>query len=255
MRTKKQSLLNLLQSSQSGFTLMESLMAIVVLTIMLVGIAPMIVLSTAVRVQARRVEMATQAARSYIDGVRAEVIDDPNAIVELIENDDGEFEPLRFATFSNVDAPTGDALTTCNPSTTGYPYCPNPSSPSTGAVSLYCVDYDGDEDCSTGSPNDMIVQAYRSVTDTPTDPDEQQRILDQGYLLGIRVYRADAFDGSGDSLKRMRDNDGEGYRQRASSATIDRQAPLVEMTTEIIRSGTSYEDFCIRFGGCNQEGP
>lgn len=252
MSTKKQSLLNLLHSSQSGFTLMESLMAIVVLTIMLVGIAPMIVLSTAVRVQARRVEMATQAARSYIDGVRSEAIDPPNAIVLMIENLDGYFEPQRFATFSNVDAPTGASLTTCTSSTSGYPYCPNPSAPSTGEVSLYCVDYDGDGNCSTGSPNDMIVQAYRSVTATPGGADEQQRILDQGYLLGIRVYRADAFDGSGDTLKRMRDNDGEGDRQRASSATIDRQAPLVEMTTEIIRSGTSYEDFCDRYGGCNQ---
>jgi len=248
MRTKKQILLNLPQSSQSGFTLMESLMAIVVLTIMLVGIAPMLVLSTAVRVQSRRVELATQAARSYIDGVRAEAIDAPNAIVEMDENDEGEFEPLRFATFSNVDAPTADALT-CTSST----YCSNPSPPSTSDVSLYCVDYDGDADCSTRSPNDMIVQAYRSVTGTPGDPDEQQEILNQGYLLGVRVYRADAFDGSGDTLKKMRDDEGEGSRQRASSAAIDRQAPLVEMTTEIIRSGTSYEDFCTRYGGCNQD--
>ncbi len=230
------------QSSQSGFTLMESLVAIIVLTIMLVGIAPMIVLSTAIRVQARRVELATQAAGSYIDGVRSGAIDDPNAIVLLDEIDNnGDFEPQRLATFSNVNAPTGDALTTCTSSTDGYPYCPNPSTPSTSDVSLYCVDYDGDENCSSDSPKDMIIQAYRSVTDTQGDPEE-------GYLLGVRVYRAEAFDGGGDPLKTMRND---GARQSASSATIDRQAPMVEMTTEIIRNGTNYEDFCDCYGGCN----
>uniref|UniRef100_A0ACD5GZB7 Prepilin-type N-terminal cleavage/methylation domain-containing protein n=1 Tax=Desertifilum tharense IPPAS B-1220 TaxID=1781255 RepID=A0ACD5GZB7_9CYAN len=51
-------------ASDSGFTLLESLMAIVILTIMLVGVAPFIVLATATRVQARRVEMATQYRKS-----------------------------------------------------------------------------------------------------------------------------------------------------------------------------------------------
>ncbi|HBQ97795.1 MAG TPA: hypothetical protein DD761_04590, partial [Cyanobacteria bacterium UBA11691] len=46
---------------ESGFTLIESLVAVVILTIMLVGIAPVIVLATATRIQARRVELATQA--------------------------------------------------------------------------------------------------------------------------------------------------------------------------------------------------
>jgi type II secretory pathway pseudopilin PulG len=37
----------------------------------MVGIAPVLVLSVATRVQARRVELGTQAARTYIDGVRS----------------------------------------------------------------------------------------------------------------------------------------------------------------------------------------
>jgi len=209
----------------------------------------MIVLSTAVRVQARRVELATQAARSYIDGVRSEAIDAPNAIVLLDEiDDDGDFEPQRSKTFSKVNAPKGNALTTtCTSKETGYPYCPNPSKPSTSDVSLYCVDYDGDKGCSSDSPKDMIIQAYRSVASKKQK--KQQQVLEEGYLLGVRVYRADAFDGSKDPLKTMGDD---GARQRASSATIDRQAPMVEMTTEIIRNGTNYQHFCNRYGGCNQ---
>ena len=49
-------------------------MAVVVVSILLTAILPMIILSTATRVQARRVDLATQAARGYIDGVRSGVI-------------------------------------------------------------------------------------------------------------------------------------------------------------------------------------
>ena len=62
-------------STQSGFTIIESLVAIVVVGILLAAIAPVIVFSVATRVQARRVELATDAAKTYIDGVRSRTID------------------------------------------------------------------------------------------------------------------------------------------------------------------------------------
>jgi prepilin-type N-terminal cleavage/methylation domain-containing protein len=64
-------------SSQSGFTIIESLVAVVVVGILLTAIAPVIILSVATRVQARRVELATDAAQTYIDGVRSKTIDPP----------------------------------------------------------------------------------------------------------------------------------------------------------------------------------
>jgi prepilin-type N-terminal cleavage/methylation domain-containing protein len=67
--------------TQSGFTIIECLLAIILVSILLTAIAPVIALSVATRVQARRVEQATQAAKSYIDGVRAGKITPPQNIV------------------------------------------------------------------------------------------------------------------------------------------------------------------------------
>lgn len=46
-----------------GVTLLESLVAMLVVGILMTAIAPLIALSAAARVQARRVDQATQAAR------------------------------------------------------------------------------------------------------------------------------------------------------------------------------------------------
>ena len=55
--------------NKAGFTIIESLVAVIVLGILMTAIAPTIVISTATRVQSRRIELATLAARGYIDGV------------------------------------------------------------------------------------------------------------------------------------------------------------------------------------------
>jgi prepilin-type N-terminal cleavage/methylation domain-containing protein len=75
------------KSRQGGFTIIESLVAIVVVSILLAAIAPVIILSVATRVQARRVEFATQAAKSYIDGVRTKQIDPPLATSDTLLKD------------------------------------------------------------------------------------------------------------------------------------------------------------------------
>jgi len=232
-------------NGRSGFTLIESLVAIVILSIMLVGIAPIIVLSTATRVQARRVELATQAARAYIDGVRSGAIAPPNSVIELDETtgtNNDVFDSKRDL-FAGKAAPGADSLTACTTTTTGYPYCPNPASDSTTNVSLYCVDRDGGG-CSNGSASDLIVQAYRSVTDASGDDDEERAM---GYLLGVRVYRANAFQGTGTLKKNT--------VQKSYGATLDRQAPLIEMTAEITGDNTSFDDFCGRVGGCTKDSP
>ena len=57
--------------SDSGFTIIESLMAIVVVAMLLASITPILIISTSIRVQSRRIEKATQAANTFIDGVKA----------------------------------------------------------------------------------------------------------------------------------------------------------------------------------------
>jgi type II secretory pathway pseudopilin PulG len=167
-------------------------------------IAPVIVLSTASRVQARRVELATQAARAYVNGVKAGTINPPPSITGNLED---------------YAAPTSSGSLNC----TANSYC-------SSMPSLYCVDFDG-SNCSTSSLTDMVVQAFR-VNPASTD-------VDQGYRLGIRVYRADAFKDTG-TLKQQ-------TKPTIFTAGLgDRKAPLMQMATEISTTQTQFQDFCDR---------
>lgn len=144
------------QSTQSGFTIVESLMAIVVVGILMTAITPAIVLSVATRVQARRVELASQAAKAYIDDVKSGKIEPPTTTVARTTSQ-----------YFLESAPVPTALT-----------------------DLYCVSLDNTPGCSINSPQDLAIQAFRSQFST--DADDVQK----GYRLGLRVYRVDAFSDS-----------------------------------------------------------
>ncbi|BAZ36996.1 hypothetical protein NIES4101_29170 [Calothrix sp. NIES-4101] len=219
-----------LTSNDSGFTIIESLMAIVVVAILMVAIAPAIVLSVATRVQAKRVELATDAASSYIDAVRSATILPP-AITKRAAGATTDPEP--------PDAPSGTL--TCTKSSD---YCSSPTSPTTPPnYSVYCVNGDTQEGCQNNSLRDMIVQAfgYNSASSN----------AENGYKLGVRVYRADAFK-TGITLKALKDKDSQGKDIKKQSAftggtgLFKEQPPLVEFTTEIISKGTSFSDLCGR---------
>ncbi|NEO37455.1 MAG: type II secretion system protein [Moorea sp. SIOASIH] len=216
----------LCQSSDAGFTIMESLMAMMIITILMLGISPMIVLGVANRVQSRRVELAVQAARAYIDGVRSGAIDHPEHTLEM-ELDGGK----NRSEFAKTEAPKPSNLT-CDKND----YCDNKSN-----KSIYCVDLD-DGVCSSDSSRDLIIQAFRSIT-ASGDPANN---TDKSYFLGVRVYRADAFKDQGE-LKIGEKGDKAKARGPGLS---DRKAPLVEMTTEITTGTPSYSRFCDRLG-CN----
>ncbi len=204
-------------------------MAIVVVAILMLAVSPVIVLSVASRVQARRVEMATQAARAYIDGVRNGAIDPPPFI-----------SPNANIKLEDYAYPLSSGSLNC--AANSYCLPPTPSD-------LYCVDSDG-SGCSTSSLTDMVIQAFR-LNLVSTD-------ADQGYSLGLRVYRADAFKDSGPLKKTKLPNCTPTPQQNctlAKQATFtgglgDRKAPLVEMTTDIVTSKTNYSNFCSRLGGC-----
>lgn len=204
------------QSSESGFTIIESLMAIVVVAILMTAIAPVIILSVATRLQARRVELATDAAKAYIDGVRSGTIPAPpvDKTKKLQEN----------------TAPTVGSLTCSN----GNNYC------STPATNLYCVDADGGG-CSISSSKDLVIQAF-GYNKNSTDDQE-------GYQLGIRVYRADGFRSDGGDLKRTynpTEPDKSNKQATFAGGAGDRKTPLFEMTTEISNKSTSFGNFCDR---------
>lgn len=241
------------QAPQSGFTLIECLLAIIIVSVLMVAIAPAITLSVATRVQARRVELATQAARTYVDGLRAGTIPAPpqqNAV--FLKQD--KTNPLNQNLFGGAGAPSGSAGGwTCTPTlptpTTGQPavYCADGS----GLLYLYCVDLDGGG-CNSSSHRDLIIEPLRSIAPSSTDPNVAATSDDgsNGYILSLRVYRADGFNG-GPLRTTPVDSQGRVKRPLAYTAgTGDRKAPLVELTTEIRSNGTNWSSLCARLGGC-----
>jgi hypothetical protein len=116
---------------------------------------------------------------------------------------------------------------------------------------LYCADFDGDGACSNRSTTDLIVQAFRSGIDATDDGSK-------GYLLGVRVYRAAAFNGNTDfqTTKEWLDEQGRKVGTNTGGRG-DYRTPLVELTTEVqtrpdpeALPEKQYKDFCDRLGGC-----
>jgi len=133
--TKRQQQQNLSQSRDSGYTIIESLVAMIVVSVLMIAIAPVMAFSVATRVQARRVELATQAARTYIDALRA-----------------GAIKP----TDSGFPIPAGGDLAGARV----------PTLPET-----YCVDMDGGNCNPPSSTTDFRVQgAWLNQDVTGTDP-------------------------------------------------------------------------------------
>jgi prepilin-type N-terminal cleavage/methylation domain-containing protein len=212
-----------LRNNEGGFTIIESLVAILVVSILLVAIAPVLSLSVATRIQSRRIELATQAAKSYIDAVKTKKIAAPTS--------------TGTDTLTAYAAPTATGSLTC---ATANSYCTAPT-----GTSLYCVDLDNNGSCSNTSLTDMIVQGFRynSVSSDATT----------GYALGVRVYRADAFKENTTLSRNNESDDNKKVTQATFTGGVgQRKAPLVEITTDINDTVPKYSDLCARYtGGCN----
>jgi prepilin-type N-terminal cleavage/methylation domain-containing protein len=225
------------KSSQSGFTIIESLVALIVVGILLAAIAPVLVIATATRVQARRVELATEAAKALINAIKSK------SISEVQVSNTTSLAPATAAVNRTVLSATtrGDYLI----SSAGVP---------ADATSLYCFHKDGKitlpSDCTTYKTTSQVqfyIQAFGNAVGT-ISTNTAQIDNGQGYRLGVRVYRSDAFTDSS-SLKKSSDSDG--IKVATFSGGLgDRKAPLLEMTTEIVRGESSYKALCDRLGGC-----
>jgi type II secretory pathway pseudopilin PulG len=212
-------------SREGGYTIVESIIAMVVVGVLMTMVTPMIVFSTATRIQARRIELGTQAARAYIDWVRVDLAGRaPSQTVDLAAG------VTNFPDTVPVPA-TSDLTGNCTSQNT---YCTNGT--------LYCVNLDDTAGCQNKSQRDMIVQGFRSVvTGTSGNPQD-------GYLLGVRVYRADAFQSGLTLISKQ-------AVSPITSALGNRAAPLIAVTTEMSATSAGYEKYCDRTstttnGGC-----
>jgi len=180
------------QSTSSGYTLIESLVALVVVGILITSVAPMLALTTASRVQARRVDQATQALRAYIDGVRGGALPLPQKFIVPIASN---FIGPNYG-FASSDL-------------SGYPTA---SDRDPGTL----ID-NNNNGFNISDPQDLVIQAIRpAATCTPAIPAaplapavpavscprgtadqinvELNTARNQGFLMVVRVYRADAFE-------------------------------------------------------------
>jgi prepilin-type N-terminal cleavage/methylation domain-containing protein len=193
------------KSQDGGYTIIESLVAMIVVSVLMIAIAPVMAFSVATRVQARRVELATQAARTYIDALRAGAI--------------------KFGVTPKQGFPI--------PAGVKLEDAPVPG----GKDDLYCVDMDGDGVCKTSSgTKDFYVQgAWLNQDKSISGGDPTSK----GYQLLVRVYRADSFAGG----VKLNPTPKDAKKQSVVGSGLgDRTMPVVEMSTEIPASGNpSYK--------------
>ena len=205
------------KSQEAGYTIIESLVAMIVVSVLMIAIAPVMAFSVATCVQAKRIEMATQAAKTYIEALRSEA---------LQQGIKGFPAPSPTAhELENTPAPTD-------------------------MTALYCIDKDEVQGCQANSNQDLVVQGYyfnNIPANTNTNPART------GYSLIVRVYRANSFASGVGSLKTQKDLPAQ---QGTTSAGLGNlRAPLVEMRTEIGASDRegAYNSLCTRINratGC-----
>jgi prepilin-type N-terminal cleavage/methylation domain-containing protein len=214
--TKQQQPPNLSQSRDGGYTIIESLVAMVVVSVLMIAIAPVMAFSVATRVQARRTELATQAARAYIDALRT-------GTIRFDDTTSPKGFPTRVKEANVADAPA----------------------PTDSSI-LYCVDMDGGN-CNPSSPKDFYVQgAWRSQLEPPAPNTSDPTTI--GYELMVRVYRADSFASDAPPLKT--NPKGQTKQSIVGSGLGDRTMPVVEMTTQIPPTtqgnASAYRSLCQR---------
>lgn len=231
-------------SGESGFTIIESLVALLVVAILLTAIAPVIVLATATRVQSRRVELATQAAKTFIDGIRTGAITPPNPDTDITLTAPTSAAPRRVSDVPAKAAVAATGTTAAISATAFVPGSPGDylinitKMPApTQAPGLYCFNKNGQLNPPDCTGDLFYIQARRIV---------QSIGVNDGYRLGIRVYRADVT--SADFPLTASTVDTKNTQTPFTSGLGSRKAPLIEMTTDIGNSTTTFQALCQRLG-------
>lgn len=224
--TKQKQRQNLSKSRDGGYTIIESLVAMIVVSVLMIAIAPVMAFSVGTRVQARRTELATQAARAYIDALRT-----------------GALRPSGSTPATPASQP--GFPTTRVSQTQPVAQAPIP----TDRNALYCVDVDGNG-CETSSSKDFYVQGAWQSSNPPAPNTNDPRTI--GYELMVRVYRADSFASGAPGLN---PTPWLGKKQSVTGGLGDRTMPVVEMTTQIPPTTTgntsAYRSLCARLPGTN----
>jgi prepilin-type N-terminal cleavage/methylation domain-containing protein len=185
---------NASSAHRNGFTLIESLVGIIIIAITIVSIIPPVFWATATRVQNRRAEQAIALAQSEIDRVRTSVERRENSLVTLPPSAGTDLKPVVGAPTSVEDAVLRSQNPACAKGDDRQPS-------SALKVILVDTDPDGPGVCKP----EFMIQVFRgkglpeSTATTTAIPD--------AFVMGVRVYAISARANLGkDALKTSQAN-------------------------------------------------
>ncbi len=232
------------QSQAGGFTLIESLVAIIILSLTVVSVLPPIFWATATRVQNRRAEQAVQLAQSEIDRVRVAVERRSITLDQLPPRAGAALKPDAPAPSTIIPQGTKmrSAVAGCNI---------DDGKQAANVTDLILVDTDPEPPGEPCAPEFMI-QTFRGggvPLDTVAAPPD-------GFVMGVRVYSIVAsVDSKGAAL-----NSGieakAGNLRATNGLGTQRIRPLAVQYSTIVRVNKSeglgiYRQLCkVATGGC-----
>ena len=214
----------------SGFTLIESLVAIVVISITLVAITPPIFWATGTRVQNRRAEQALALAQGEIDRVRAEVErSGSNTAVTDLPASAGATSV--FATYEGP-APTAawSKMRSTNPLKNTAEVVTAGGARFPAANQYIPVDTDGD------GTADFLVQVFRDIGVCDAIPPTSCTATDvpRIFNMTVRVYAAMAKDST---LAKLNNTKASLTGTTGTKQAKDR--PLAVLSSQVARSVNS----------------
>ncbi|MEA5466009.1 prepilin-type N-terminal cleavage/methylation domain-containing protein [Leptothoe sp. PORK10 BA2] len=205
------------RSKNDGLTLLESLVAIVVIGISVAVMSPMVILSVATRVQSQQAEQAFQIAQAEVDRIK------------LIVERGGDYT-LNIASTPNTVLSTADFNTA--------PKGPVPAPKNIAANYSATSDSAKGIDVDNDGNNDYAVQVFKTAGSTTSTGKPV------AFDLGIRVYRADVVNPA-NSLSVE-----QAYLGLTSGEGQSATRPLATIYTSIIKSDTD-RSLCDYYGFLN----
>lgn len=233
------------QPRDQGLTLIESLVAIIVIAITVVSVTPTIFLAVATRVQTRRTEQAVQLAQAEIDRVRVMVERGRYAMTDL--------PPDAGTNISAAAAPTTAMAGTVR---SFVPACNNDTGTPATAVTQYLrIDTDPVRNPTTGvwdCTPDFIVQTFRSTGFDSNGATPTTASPPVGFVMGVRVYSVVAeqtLAGGGSLLT------GQAALRNTTGLGNQRVRPLAVLYSVVVRNDLNqsldnYRRLCNAAGRC-----
>jgi prepilin-type N-terminal cleavage/methylation domain-containing protein len=226
----------------SGFTLIESLVAVIIVSITVVSVLPPIFWATATRVQNRRAEQAVQLAQGEIERVRTLVERGAYKSVDLPPADGTRIDIREEGTETAPPASPSGIIR----STTANCKSPNDAQ-QPGALTQYIA---VDTDPSNGCKPEYMVQVFRSVGTIPES--SALGSPPSAFTMGVRVYATPAFN----TLKLGGTLEPKASRLRGSNGPGQQgKRPLAVLYGTVVRSRTGsalgvYKRLCEQNKDC-----